>query len=249
MLKFSPAWLLIPKLRDHISDTNHVFIWEQLAWKMCSPFLYLGREGTSAGALDEEDFIRAFEDVPTMQVRQPHNKQSPRAVLCNSTRTDNILVSILICYEWASSKWCVFPPTQIYSNREMEDSMTKVREVLSDDKRDWEHRVAAVRSPDTALLTPTSSHSSHWRFIKAHQSADWNALLIGWLVGWSMTFDLSSLVEEDAFSAPGWSGGVWRLLPAAEANGGGIQTVSQRPALTGGTRGLHHPGVRKSTSN
>lgn len=34
---------------------------------------------------------------------------------------------------------------QIYSNREVEEAMTKIRDVLSDDKRDWELRVAAVR--------------------------------------------------------------------------------------------------------
>lgn len=27
-----------------------------------------GRDGSSAGAVDEEDFIQAFEDVPTVQV-------------------------------------------------------------------------------------------------------------------------------------------------------------------------------------
>uniref|UniRef100_A0A8C6NN23 Cytoplasmic linker associated protein 1a n=1 Tax=Nothobranchius furzeri TaxID=105023 RepID=A0A8C6NN23_NOTFU len=30
---------------------------------------------------------------------------------------------------------------RIYSNRELEDQLTKIREVLSDDKHDWEHRV------------------------------------------------------------------------------------------------------------
>jgi len=34
--------------------------------------------------------------------------------------------------------------SQIYSNREFEDQLTKTREVLSDDKTDWEHRVVAV---------------------------------------------------------------------------------------------------------
>lgn len=34
---------------------------------------------------------------------------------------------------------------QFYSNRELEDQLTKIREVLSDDKHDWEHRVVAVR--------------------------------------------------------------------------------------------------------
>lgn len=28
----------------------------------------VGRDGSSAGAVDEEDFIQAFEDVPTVQV-------------------------------------------------------------------------------------------------------------------------------------------------------------------------------------
>ena len=37
---------------------------------------------------------------------------------------------------------CVCP--QVHSNREMEEAMTKIRDVLSDDKRDWELRVAAV---------------------------------------------------------------------------------------------------------
>lgn len=34
---------------------------------------------------------------------------------------------------------------QIYSNRELEDQLTKLREVLSDEKHDWEQRVVAVR--------------------------------------------------------------------------------------------------------
>lgn len=28
----------------------------------------VGRDGSSAGGVDEEDFIQAFEDVPTVQV-------------------------------------------------------------------------------------------------------------------------------------------------------------------------------------
>uniref|UniRef100_A0A8D3DWZ7 TOG domain-containing protein n=1 Tax=Scophthalmus maximus TaxID=52904 RepID=A0A8D3DWZ7_SCOMX len=62
-----------------------------------------------AGAVDEDDFIQAFEDVPTVQ---------------------------------------------IYSNREVDEAMTKIRDVLSDDKRDWELRVAAVSRP--RLLSPHS---------------------------------------------------------------------------------------------
>ncbi|XP_056884684.1 CLIP-associating protein 1-B-like isoform X13 [Takifugu flavidus] len=66
-----------------------------------------GREGSGAGAVDVEDFIQAFEDVPTVQ---------------------------------------------LYSNREMEEAMTKIRDVLSDDKRDWELRVAALKKVRSLLL-------------------------------------------------------------------------------------------------
>ncbi|KAM4559758.1 CLIP-associating protein 1-B-like isoform 3-T4 [Odontesthes bonariensis] len=66
-----------------------------------------GRDGSAAGAVDEEDFIQAFEDVPTVQ---------------------------------------------IYSNREVEEAMTKIRDVLSDDKRDWELRVAALKKVRSLLL-------------------------------------------------------------------------------------------------
>ncbi|XP_048091306.1 CLIP-associating protein 1-B-like isoform X2 [Alosa alosa] len=66
-----------------------------------------GKEGGSAGAVDEEDFIRAFEDVPTVQ---------------------------------------------IYSSRELEDSMNKIREVLSDERQDWEHRVTALKKVRSLLL-------------------------------------------------------------------------------------------------
>ncbi|XP_041937638.1 CLIP-associating protein 1-B-like isoform X24 [Alosa sapidissima] len=66
-----------------------------------------GKEGGSAGAVDEEDFVRAFEDVPTVQ---------------------------------------------IYSSRELEDSMNKIREVLSDERQDWEHRVTALKKVRSLLL-------------------------------------------------------------------------------------------------
>ncbi|XP_044072599.1 CLIP-associating protein 1a isoform X47 [Siniperca chuatsi] len=65
-----------------------------------------GKEA-GAGAVDEEDFIKAFEDVPS---------------------------------------------AQIYSNRELEDQLTKIREVLSDDKHDWEHRVVALKKVRSVML-------------------------------------------------------------------------------------------------
>uniref|UniRef100_A0A3Q1D1T1 TOG domain-containing protein n=1 Tax=Amphiprion ocellaris TaxID=80972 RepID=A0A3Q1D1T1_AMPOC len=65
------------------------------------------KDGSGAGAVDEEDFIQAFEEVPTVQ---------------------------------------------IYSNREVEEAMAKIRDVLSDDKRDWELRVAALKKVRSLLL-------------------------------------------------------------------------------------------------
>uniref|UniRef100_A0A3B4BBZ7 TOG domain-containing protein n=1 Tax=Periophthalmus magnuspinnatus TaxID=409849 RepID=A0A3B4BBZ7_9GOBI len=44
------------------------------------------------------------------------------------------------------------PTVQIYSNREVEEAMAKVRDVLSDDKRDWELRVAALKKVRSLLL-------------------------------------------------------------------------------------------------
>ncbi|XP_068185908.1 CLIP-associating protein 1a isoform X16 [Antennarius striatus] len=71
-----------------------------------------GKEA-GAGAVDEEDFIKAFEDVPSVQ---------------------------------------------IYSNRELEDQLTKVREVLSDDKHDWEHRVVALKKVRALMLAGATEY-------------------------------------------------------------------------------------------
>lgn len=102
----------------------------------------VGRDGSSAGGVDEEDFIQAFEDVPTVQVWSLvystflWHFQPPY-----STRriTDMTSFSCPALH-------------QIYSNREVEEAMTKIRDVLSDDKRDWELRVAAVRHPDLSVM-------------------------------------------------------------------------------------------------
>lgn len=71
-----------------------------------------GKEA-GAGAVDEEDFIKAFEDVPSVQ---------------------------------------------IYSNRELEDQLAKVREVLSDDKHDWEHRVVALKKVRSIMLAGATDY-------------------------------------------------------------------------------------------
>ncbi|XP_008284282.1 CLIP-associating protein 1a isoform X3 [Stegastes partitus] len=71
-----------------------------------------GKEA-GAGAVDEEDFIKAFEDVPSVQ---------------------------------------------IYSNRELEDQLTKIREVLSDDKHDWEHRVVALKKVRSLMMAGATEY-------------------------------------------------------------------------------------------
>ncbi|XP_036447780.1 CLIP-associating protein 1a isoform X3 [Colossoma macropomum] len=85
-----------------------------------------GKEGASAGAVDEEDFIKAFEDVPAVQ---------------------------------------------IYSSRELEDSVTKIREVLSDDKHDWEHRVAALKKVRSLLLAGATEHEGFLQQLRLLEGA------------------------------------------------------------------------------
>ncbi|XP_061142257.1 CLIP-associating protein 1a isoform X22 [Syngnathus typhle] len=67
----------------------------------------------AAGAVDEEDFIKSFEDVPSVQ---------------------------------------------IYSNRELEDQLAKIREILSDDKHDWEHRVVALKKVRSLMLAGAAEY-------------------------------------------------------------------------------------------
>ncbi|XP_036400890.1 CLIP-associating protein 1a isoform X7 [Megalops cyprinoides] len=85
-----------------------------------------GKEGASAGAVDEEDFIRAFEDVPTVQ---------------------------------------------IYSARELEDSMNKIREVLSDDKHDWEHRITALKKVRSLLLAGAAEYEGYSQQLRLLEGA------------------------------------------------------------------------------
>ncbi|XP_016305497.1 CLIP-associating protein 1-A-like isoform X10 [Sinocyclocheilus anshuiensis] len=83
------------------------------------------KDSVSAGAVDEEDFIKAFEDVPAVQ---------------------------------------------IYSSKELEDSLNKIREVLSDDKQDWEHRVTALKRVRSLLLAGATEHEGflqHLRLLEA----------------------------------------------------------------------------------
>uniref|UniRef100_A0A670YM34 Cytoplasmic linker associated protein 1 n=1 Tax=Pseudonaja textilis TaxID=8673 RepID=A0A670YM34_PSETE len=74
-----------------------------------------------AGAVDEEDFIKAFEDVPTVQ---------------------------------------------IYSSRDFEESINKIREILSDDKHDWEQRVAALKKIRSLLLAGAAEYDTFFQHLR-----------------------------------------------------------------------------------
>ncbi|XP_067843226.1 CLIP-associating protein 1a [Heptranchias perlo] len=74
-----------------------------------------------AGAVDEDDFIRAFEDVPTVQ---------------------------------------------IYSNRDLEESINKIREILSDDKHDWEQRVTALKKIRSLMLGGAAEYESFFQHLR-----------------------------------------------------------------------------------
>uniref|UniRef100_A0A8C7XK64 Cytoplasmic linker associated protein 1 n=1 Tax=Oryzias sinensis TaxID=183150 RepID=A0A8C7XK64_9TELE len=80
----------------------------------------------TAGAVDEEDFIQAFEDVPSIQ---------------------------------------------IYSNREVEEALTKIRDVLSDDKRDWELRVAALKKLRSLLLAGAAEFDGFLQQLRLMEAA------------------------------------------------------------------------------
>uniref|UniRef100_A0A8C8H2V1 TOG domain-containing protein n=2 Tax=Oncorhynchus tshawytscha TaxID=74940 RepID=A0A8C8H2V1_ONCTS len=102
--------ILSPVSGKHSTSFNSFLV--KLTIRPGVPLLVSGRDGPSAaaaGAVDEEDFIRAFEEV-----------------------------KIILRYSRLGT--------------EMEDAMTKIREVLADDKRDWEHRVTALKKMRSLLL-------------------------------------------------------------------------------------------------
>ncbi|XP_072326523.1 CLIP-associating protein 1a isoform X18 [Scyliorhinus torazame] len=82
------------------------------------------RSGTvkdGAGAVDEDDFIRAYEEVPTVQ---------------------------------------------IYSNRDLEESINKIREVLSDDKHDWEQRVNALKKIRSLVVAGAAEYECFFQHLR-----------------------------------------------------------------------------------
>ncbi|KAM9494158.1 CLIP-associating protein 2 isoform 33-T33 [Clarias gariepinus] len=75
----------------------------------------------AAGAIDEEDFIKAFTDVPTVQ---------------------------------------------IYSTRDLEDNLNKIREILSDDKHDWDQRANALKKIRSLLVAGAINHDSFYQHLR-----------------------------------------------------------------------------------
>ncbi|XP_032436615.1 CLIP-associating protein 2 isoform X16 [Xiphophorus hellerii] len=75
----------------------------------------------SAGAVDEEDFIRAFTDVPTVQ---------------------------------------------IYSARDLEDNLNKIREICSDDKHDWDQRCNALKKIRSLLVAGAPSYDCFYQHLR-----------------------------------------------------------------------------------
>uniref|UniRef100_A0A8B9LVR4 Cytoplasmic linker associated protein 1a n=1 Tax=Astyanax mexicanus TaxID=7994 RepID=A0A8B9LVR4_ASTMX len=61
--------------------------------------------------------------------------------------------------------------SSIYSSREFEDSFTKIREVLSDDKHDWEHRVAALKKVRSLILAGASEQEGFLQQIRLLEGA------------------------------------------------------------------------------
>ncbi|XP_043994523.1 CLIP-associating protein 2 isoform X1 [Gambusia affinis] len=75
----------------------------------------------STGAVDEEDFIRAFTDVPTVQ---------------------------------------------IYSARDLEDNLNKIREICSDDKHDWDQRCIALKKIRSLLVAGAASYDCFYQHLR-----------------------------------------------------------------------------------
>uniref|UniRef100_A0A3Q3JZZ7 TOG domain-containing protein n=1 Tax=Monopterus albus TaxID=43700 RepID=A0A3Q3JZZ7_MONAL len=75
----------------------------------------------SAGAVDEEDFIKAFTDVPTVQ---------------------------------------------IYSTRDLEDNLNKIREICSDDKHDWDQRANALKKIRSLLVAGAANYDCFYQHLR-----------------------------------------------------------------------------------
>ncbi|CAH2305053.1 CLIP-associating 1 isoform X16 [Pelobates cultripes] len=85
-----------------------------------------GAAKEGAGAVDEEDFIKAFEDVPTLQ---------------------------------------------IYSARDLEESLNKIREILSDDKQEWEQRIIALKKIRSLIMAGAAEYDIFLHHVRLFDGA------------------------------------------------------------------------------
>ncbi|XP_069551978.1 CLIP-associating protein 2 isoform X20 [Brachyistius frenatus] len=74
-----------------------------------------------SGGVDEDDFIKAFTDVPTVQ---------------------------------------------IYSARDLEDNLNKIREICSDDKHDWDQRASAMKKVRSLLVAGATSYDCFYQHLR-----------------------------------------------------------------------------------
>nr|XP_015212396.1 PREDICTED: CLIP-associating protein 2 isoform X20 [Lepisosteus oculatus] len=80
-----------------------------------------GQSKEGAGAVDEDDFIKAFTDVPTVQ---------------------------------------------IYSSRDLEENLNKIREILSDDKHDWDQRAGALKKVRSLLVAGAADYDCFYQHLR-----------------------------------------------------------------------------------
>lgn len=66
-----------------------------------------------------------------------------RCVECRKAQ-ENICVFIFSSTTIVKCYCIVVYPFQVFNGKDLTEEMTKIQSVLSDDKNDWEHRVAAV---------------------------------------------------------------------------------------------------------
>ncbi|CAO2636542.1 CLIP-associating protein 1, partial [Lemmus lemmus] len=55
---------------------------------------------------------------------------------------------------------------QIYSSRDLEESINKIREILSDDKHDWEQRVNALKKMRSLLLAGAAEYDNFFQHLR-----------------------------------------------------------------------------------
>uniref|UniRef100_A0A8C9SKL9 Cytoplasmic linker associated protein 2 n=1 Tax=Scleropages formosus TaxID=113540 RepID=A0A8C9SKL9_SCLFO len=80
-----------------------------------------GASKDGAGAVDEDDFIKSFTEVPTVQ---------------------------------------------IYSTRDLDDNLNKIREILSDDKHDWDQRTNALKKVRSLLVAGAPDHECFFQHLR-----------------------------------------------------------------------------------